>query len=293
MTKLPLAIGLVLLQAATLAAAQTQTPTRTTQSGEPTPRHTQPASDPPGDPLGGPAIEQSDAHSLVVYEYTGQIQELGLPPAEAALELLDLDGATAEAVGRVLTARAMLAEQLIIDNFDLVSQSDAIEASGSKLEKGVFFLRVLRALHPLIERGSLEDEIRAVLPESLAAEYDTLLDEYWHAVGAARVEAAQAHGGKLRLRKAIREARRDQLGKEVELAAKRALESERFAVDYLTRGLGLTTEQEARIRDLVTGFVADTMGDADERDKQRLFVGVLAFLNDQQRTILIDRIKGL
>ena len=290
MTKLPLAIGLVLLQAATLAAAQTQTqtPTGTTQS-----RHSQPAFDSAGDPLSGPVIEQSDAHSLVVYEYTGQLQELGLPLAEAALELLDLDGTTAEAVGRVLTARAMLAEQLIIDNFDLVSQGEAVEASGSKLEKGVFFLRVLRALHPLIERGSLEDEIRAVLPEPVAADYDTQHDEYCHAVGAARVEDAHAKGATLSLRKAIREARRDQLGKEVELAAKRALESERFVVDYLTRGLGLSAEQEARIQSLVTGFVADTMGDSTEQDKERLFVGVLAFLNDQQRTILIDRIRGL
>lgn len=287
MTRLPLALGLVLLHAATLAAAQT-TPTR--GADQPTHRESAPA-DPPT--LAGPSVTATGPRTLVVYEYGGGLQELGLPPAEAALELLDLDDAAAERVAHVLAERSMLAEQLIIDNFDLVSQGEAIEASANQLEKGVFFLQVIRALYPLIERGSLEDEIRPLLPEQTAAEYDALLDEYWHAVGKSRVEQAAAKNQKLRLRKAVREARRDQLGKEVELAAKRALESERFAVDYLTRGLDLSATQEERIKTLVVDFVARTMGEASEQDKGRLFGEVLAYLNEHQRNLLIERIKGL
>lgn len=287
MNKLPLAIGLVLLQAASFAAAQTgATETRPIQ------RHAQPADAPP-DPLGGPAIEQDDRDTLVVYEYGGELQELGLPPAEAAVELIDLDEETAERVGRILAQRAMLAERLIIDNFELVSQGETVEASGSKLEKGLFFIQVVRALKPLIDRGPLEDEIRAVLPEPAAERFDALLDEYWQAVGRSRVEQAQARGEKLRLRKAIREARRDQLGKEVELAAQRALESERFAIIYLTKGLDLTDAQQERITTMITSFSARTMGDPSQQDKERLFAEVIAYLNEQQRALIIERIRGL
>jgi hypothetical protein len=281
MAKLPLAIGLVLLQAASFAAAQTTPP-------EPRPAQTQPA-----DALGGPVIEPDDRDTLVVFEYGGELQDLGLPPAEAALELVDLDPQTAERVAKILTERAMLAEQLIIDNFELVSQGEAVETSGSKLEKGVFFLQVVQALKPLIDRGSLEDEIRAVLPQDTAERFDALLDEYWAAVGQSRVDQARAKGEKLRLRKAVREARRDQLGKEVELAAQRALESERFTIDYLTKGLELTASQRDRIRALITDFAGRTMGDPSQSEKERLFVEVIAYLNEQQRTLILERIKGL
>lgn len=287
MTKLPLAIGLVLLQAASFAAAQTG-------AGDARPtQHQSQQTSPEDEPLGGPAIEPDDRDTLVVYEYGGQLQELGLPPAEAALELIDLDTPTAERVGRILTERAMLAEQLIIDNFELVSQGEAVEASGTKLEKGLFFIQVVRALQPLIDRGSLEDEIRAVLPEPAAEHFDALLDEYWQAVGKSRVELARAKGEKLRLRKAVREARRDQLGKEVELAAHRALESERFAITYLTKGLDLSEQQQSRITSLITDFSARTMGDPSQQEKERLFAEVIAYLNEHQRTLIIERIKGL
>ena len=279
--KLSLAIGIVLLQAAMLARAQDTGSDGGTQAPDSAPA------------LAGPDLVDAGPRTLVVYEYGGGLQELDLPPAEAALELLDLDRATNERVAHVLAQRAMLAEQLIIDHFDLVSQGDSIKASGNKLEQGLFMLSVLRALQPLLERGPLEDELRPLLPPDRAAEFDTLLNEYWIAVGRSRVEATRREGGKLSLRKAVREARRDQIGKEVELAAKRALESERFAIEYLTRGLDLTAEQQTRIEKLVNDFVGRTMGDAGQSDKERLFVEVFAYLNEHQRQLLMERIKGL
>lgn len=281
MKKMPLVLGLVLLQAATLARAQTggDEPAQT--------ETTQPQS------LAGPRVPEAEPRTLVVYEYGGELQPLGLPAPEAALELLELDEATSRRVAAVLTERAMLAEKLITDNFDLLSQSETVEASESKLAKGVFFLEVLRVLQPLAERGPLEDEIRPLLPAEQAAEFDRLLDGYWRAVGEARVAEARRGGERLQLRRAIRQARRDQLGREVELAAERALESERFAVAYLTKGLDLSPEQHAIIERLVNDFVGKTMGEAGENEKEQLFLSVLAFLNEPQRAMLIERIKGL
>ena len=281
MTRLPLAIGLVLLQAAMFAASQTALAQST---------NTQPEK---ASALAGPGIPATDPHTLVVYEYGGTLQPLGLPPAEAALDLLDLDTETAERIARVLTERAMLAEQLIIDNFDLVSQGETIDSSENELEKGLFVFQVLQALYPLIERGPLEEEIRPLLPPMIAHEYNAILNEYWRALGKSRVEEAKAKGYTLRLRKAIREARAQQIEKEVELAAERALESERFAIDYLLKGLDLTDAQQARIKTLIIDYTTRTMGDASEQDTERLFGEVLAYLNETQRTIIIERIKGL
>jgi hypothetical protein len=288
--KLPLAIGLVLLHAAMLARAQTEAQADIQNSADSP--HVQPGQAAPS-ALAGPQVAPDAPRTLVVYEYGGGLQDLGLPPPEAALELLDLDEPTSERLAHVLAQRAMLAEQLIIDNFELFSQGETIEASDSKLAKGVFLVQVVRVLKPLIERGPLEDEIRAQLPPQQAAEFDLLLDEYWEAVGKARVEEARAKGEKVGLRRAVRQARHDQLGKEVELAAARAIESERFMVEYLTDGLALTPRQEARIDRLVRDFGVRTMGAADEKEKEGLFVAVLAFLSERQRELLLERIKGL
>jgi hypothetical protein len=277
MTKLPIAFGLVLLQAAVFAAAQAQ-PTDKAR--------TDPAT------LAGPSIPDTEPYTLVVYEYGGQLQDLGVSPAEAALELLDLDDQTAARVAGVLTERSILAEQLIIDNFELVSRGEAIDASGSKLAKGAFIVQIAEALFPLTERGMLEDEIRPLLPETVAEEYAFLLDQYWRAVGKSRVETARAKGDTLRLRKAVREARAGQLEIELKLAAERALESERFTIDYLLKGLELSDAQQDRMKAIVIDFEARTMGDASEKDKQRLFIEVLGYLNQRQRDTLIDRIHG-
>ena len=291
MTKLPLAIGIVLLHATMFAAsAQAQADSQTTPAAEQT-SPARPAE--PTNALAGPSVEPAEPHTLVAYEYSGQLQELGLPPAEAALDLLDLDPMTAERVSDIIAERARLAEQLIADNFELFIQAETVEASGKALEKGWFFARVLKALYPLIERGSLEDEIRPLLPEMTGDEFDALLDEYWQAVGQARVDAANAKGERLRLRKAVREARRDQIGKEVELAAERALASERFAVQYLTKGLELNEFQQTKIQSLINDHMGRTMGEPSEGDTAQLFIGVLAFLNEAQRTEMLERIKGV
>lgn len=291
MNKLPLAIGLVLLHAAAFAAnAQAQDNAQTHNLSN------QPADHRPAQATGalsGPSVEPAEDRTLVAYEYSGELQELGLPPAEAALDLMSLDPDTAERVAAVIAERAHLAEQLVADNFELFIQAETIEAGGNGLEKGWFFVRVVKVLYPLIERGSLEDEIRPLLPEADAVEFDALLDEYWQAVGQARVDEARARGDRLRLRKAVRAARRDQIGKEVELAAQRALESERFAVDYLTKGLELSAFQKTKIESLVNEHLGRTMGEPSEADNAKLFVGVLAFLDENQRQQMIERIRGV
>lgn len=293
MNKIPLAIGIVLLHAATFAAntqTETQTETKTDDHAE---QGTPADAGERSHALAGPSVEPAEPHTLVTYEYSGQLQELGLPPAEAALDLLDLDPMTAERVSDVIAERARLAEQLIADNFELFIQAETVEASGKALEKGWFFVRVLKVLYPLIERGSLEDEIRPLLPEMTGDEFDALLDEYWQAVGQARVEDARPKGDRLRLRKAVREARRDQIGKEVELAAERALASERFAVQYLTKGLELNEFQQTKIQSLINDHMGRTMGEPTEGDTAQLFIGVLAFLNETQRAEMLERIKGV
>jgi hypothetical protein len=286
MQRIPLALGVLLVQATLFAAGSSAV--RAQQGGPERSAEERAA-------LAGPPVadgSSAEGPSLVVMEFGGRVQELGLPPAEAAVELLDLDEPTAGRVAEVIAERALLAERLVAANFDLLSQAETVGEGGSRIEKGIFAARALAAMGPLLARGSLENEIRRVLPQPARDRFDGLLDEYWQAVGRARVEEAKARGERLRLRKAVREARREHLGKEVELAAERALASERFIVDYLTRGLNLTEHQEERLGELVIRHEGRTMGEASEKDNAALFIGVLAHLDERQRALLVERLRG-
>ena len=96
MNKLPLAIGVVLLHAAIFAAgAAAQSRDRSENRAERT-ADRQPEL---AYTLAGPSVDPADPDTLVVYEYDGQLQELGLPPAEAAI-LCSRIGTIARAAAR-------------------------------------------------------------------------------------------------------------------------------------------------------------------------------------------------
>lgn len=243
--------------------------------------------------LKGPHVEDPPRMSLVEYVYGGSLRELDLPAGEAALELLDLDESVADKVAHVLAQRAQLAEQLIIDNFDFVSQGETIEAADNKLAKGLFFVRALMIFEPLIERGRIENEVVKVLPPQQAKQYTTILDEYWDAYARAELEKNHQRITRRAINRLIRKARNDEFGKEIELAADRAINSEEFAVGYLLRDMHLTAEQEQRIHKLLIDYITTSMGQPSEEATDKLFLSVIMFLNEDQRQLLAKRIKGL
>lgn len=243
--------------------------------------------------LSGPSVSVGHAPTLVTYAYGGELKELELPPAEAALEFIELDEHEAERVADALARRADLIERIVIDNFDFLIQAETIGAAENKLAQAGFFLKAIHMFYPLIERGPIEDEIRPLLDAESLRTYDGILNEYWEALARTRIEAAEDRVTRQRIKREVRKARRDQYGKEIELAAQRAIESEGFAVGYLLRDMDLSEAQDARIQRMITDFVARNMGEASQEETEKLFAGIIAFLNEKQRKLLADRIKGL
>ncbi len=292
-----LALVLLMLACSRLATAQqlNDAPTDNHAKANTEASHNEPStqSTSPQEVFKGPRVDDPPRVSLVEYVYGGSLRELDLPAGEAALELLDLDESVADKVAHVLAQRAQLAEQLIIDNFDFVSQAETIAAADNKLAQGLFFVRALMVFEPLIERGRIENEVVKVLPPEQAKQYTAILDEYWDAY--ARAELAKNHQRITRraINRLIRKARNDEFGKEIELAADRAINSEEFAVGYLLRDMNLSPEQEQRIHKLLIDYITTTMGEPNEEATDKLFLSVIMFLNEDQRQLLAKRIKGL
>ncbi len=244
-------------------------------------------------PLAGPALAGVEREtSLVRVDYEGRVRRLEVPPEEAALELLGLDAGTLAAARRVISERAAVMDRIVLDNLDLFPQFAAAEQAGDKLGQLRLFLEFVRITEPLRQRGTLGEELRAVLPEGVRARLDRLVSDYWRAVAAERVPRAKAEGATVRAGEAMRQERFEALGRELERSYARLSASESFFVEYLLRGLGLSEHQEKRIRAIIGEYDARAMRGATEAEQAEAFLGVIALLNEKQREAFLERLKG-
>mgnify|MGYP005839972309 CR=1 FL=1 len=244
-------------------------------------------------PLAGPALAGAEREpSLVHVDYEGRVRRLDVPPEEAALELLGLDAGTLAAARRVISERAAVVDRIMLENIDLFQRFAAAEQVSDRIEQLRLFLEFVRVTEPLRRRGTLGEELRAVLPEGARSRFDRLVNDYWRAVAADRVERAKAEGATVRLGEAMRQERFDALGREFERSFARLSASESFFVEYLLRGLGLSEHQEQRIRAILGEYDARAMRGATEAEQVEAFIGVIALLNEKQREAFLDRLKG-
>ncbi|MCL4740700.1 MAG: hypothetical protein KJZ54_00695 [Phycisphaerales bacterium] len=244
-------------------------------------------------PLAGPALAGGEREaSLVRVDYEGRVRRLEVPPEEAALELLELDAETLAAARRVVSERAAVMDRIVLENLELFPQFAAAEQAGDRLGQVRLFLEFVRVTEPLRRRGSLGEELRAVLPERARARFDALVSDYWRAAAGERVARAKAEGATVRAGDAMRQERFDAFGRELERSYARLSASESFFVEYLLRGLGLSEHQEKRVRAIIGEYDARAMRGATEAEKAEAFIGVIALLNERQREAFLERLRG-
>src|SRR5688572_10940123 len=71
--------------------------------------------------LSGPKVEaKAQARTLVERDETGHVKRLDIPPAEAALKLLELDDATKEKAQAILDKRAAILDKIVKENLLLL-----------------------------------------------------------------------------------------------------------------------------------------------------------------------------
>lgn len=244
-------------------------------------------------PLAGPALAGAEREaSLVRVDYQGRVRRLEVPPEEAALELLGLDAGTLAAARRVISERAAVMDRMVLENLELFPQFAAAEQAGDRLGQVRLFLEFVRITEPLRLRGTLGEELRAVLPEGARSRFDGLVNDYWRAAAAERVARARAEGASVRTGEAMRQERFDAFGRELERSYGRLSASESFFVEYLLRGLDLSEHQEKRVRAIIGEYDARAMRGATEAEKAEAFIGVIALLNERQREAFLERLRG-
>ncbi len=233
--------------------------------------------------LAGPDVgEKSTEPSLVARSLDGDVQPLQAPPAIAALELLELDEATAEKIDALLADRGAVMDTLVLANIELLGQVETIMAVGTPVEKLNMLREGLTALEPVRAWGRLDRRITAALPRSQRAEYREHIDDYEKS----RYRTALASGD-LDNKLGYRMMRYwEDLGWEIERAAERVFDDDEDGSAWLQRlstKLDLSPDQQGEIQAMAERFYIETKGRPSEQDEMRFIARIRGVMTIQQR----------
>jgi hypothetical protein len=245
--------------------------------------------------LAGPAVREEEAapRSLVVTGFDGFVRRPEVPVEFAAAELLALDDGARAAVDAIAAERALLLDEFVSTNLNLLTEVETASNTGDGLEMLALGQRAWRELEPLRAKGPLSDRVRAALPEGQRAEYDRLLLEYWNAVIAEGKRSKKPNGRTPGRYEIIAEERMESFGREVEQAFARVLRSGQLVYRLLLDGIELRPEQAEKIRGMIAQFVERHGVDAPEKEWAVLGVGIAAHLTPEQMVRFAENVKKL
>lgn len=148
------------------------------------------------DALAGPKVAPGDRPAtLIERNMDGTMRRPDAPLPEAALERLDLDEATRVKVELFLAERAGVIDSIVKQNLETLNtmRTDR-EARGPEVRRE-HAQRLMELFKPVLEKGPLEAQIAALLPEAQREPYLGMIREHREAMIAERLRNARGPRG--------------------------------------------------------------------------------------------------
>ncbi len=242
------------------------------------------------DPLRGPAVPQTVARTLVARNLQGDFLPIDGRPENAAIAIMQLDGATRERTRAVGTERAVAIGMLLVERIDTIKEiTDANiagnQARGTELLQGLWF--ALDGETPA--RFPLLKQLEGALTPDQSAELKKLVEEYWK---------AWADWETRGMMEATPERRREAEGRmafalfqrEVGEAYERTLRPYRERLEGLYTALEPTPEQRSAIRDVYIDFIRETRLQPTPEQRRGAVRRIYDLLDEERRARLFDLI---
>ena len=239
---------------------------------------------PETDALAGPTVAPDAPASLVVRDFDGKLRRLEIPAEEAALELLKLSPEEQAKADVVITARRAQFDGIVGQNLELLLKFKTAKEAGSAQEVQQYLRQMLAKLGPVRDKGRLVDQLGAVLSPEKATELRRLSAEYWKAV----IDDETGDSGERA--KVTGRVMLGAIGLEIKRAYETRIGGQLAEVDDLIVRLGLTAEQESRVRAVVLEYGQQTLGKPTEAQKAKLFTDLNTILTKEQRGVFLREI---
>lgn len=276
--------------AAVLAAAMVGGVAIAQQGGE----SKKPAASKPAEqsPMAGPKVgDRAGKPSVVERGIDGKVTRLDQWPALVAVKKLNLDEKSKAAVAKLEAEQAAAMDKMMSENLLEIAAIAGNFQSGDVME-GLAALKKLRQDHPVLQdREMLTQRISALLTKEQGAELSRMVQDYWQALIQEASDAASTRGEKGgAARVAGAEALR-LLGQDVKASYERVIGQQVKDFDALIKTLGLSGEQESRVRRIVDDAFAKARGNSSKMNKSDVFWKVWKELDTNQRSLLVERFK--
>ncbi len=140
-------------------------------------------------------------------------------------------------------------------------------------------------------RGTIGNQLAAVLSAEEAAAMQALVKQYVDARIADRITEAKAAGQELRPAQATSREMLEALGGEFKRAYERTVGQAAKKLDDTIKMLQLSPEQESKFRQISGDSFQKTYGTASAQERSRVFFEIYQILTPQQREILVKQIR--
>lgn len=256
---------------------------------------------PAGDsaPLAGPKVETRDAErspTLVERDFDGKIKRVD-DPVVAALELLDLSDADRAAAQDVLDARAAAMDALVRDHLKEIAELASARQSGDQAAARRLLADLLQKAKPITSKGTVLEQVQAVLSNKDGAELERLVKEYTAATIADRTENSMGEAGARKPRTRAGQRMQAQvterltgLGAEIKRSYERVFASRAGELQQAIATLGLSPEQESKVQQIFTDLFQKTYGKPMRAQSTKAFLEAYALMNDEQKARLRELI---
>lgn len=234
--------------------------------------------------LSGPSVEAPKVPTtLIKRDATGALVRLDLDPAQAALELIELDPSARAVADRILRERSALVDTLVRDDLGLVVRVAQAFQAGDRETAGELVGEIRRALRPLQERGRLVDELAGALPRQAAVKLRSLVREYWQAVMEDRRAQAELDGERFSAARVFAEEGVRLLGAELSRAYERVVTARVEEFESLVTALDLRPELEDELRQKSLDLFQASEGKPDKRAAGKLMLELYGKMNAEER----------
>ena len=288
------------------------------------PAHDQNPDKPPaGGVLGGPKVREDAGRATIVARgFDGQMRAPEGPPELAALDRLELDEGTRAAVQAALDERAAIVDGILAEHFELFLRVrgvlQAMRSGGERrldADARETMGEFRRAIGALTARGTVREEIGRLLPEGAREQFEAMVREHDEAVAAQRREAVgeQTPGevgeGAAEDRPGAR-ARGQRGGRASKRAGERGGAFRSYLAEFrdsydrvvgqrkedfeaMVKKLGLTAEQEAKLRDAARRSLGESGPNATPEQRREVIEVFLESLPADERREVIAKARGV
>ncbi|MCA9291337.1 MAG: hypothetical protein KDA25_09415, partial [Phycisphaerales bacterium] len=186
---------------------------------------------------------------------------------------------------RLLAERATIVDRLVVEHYEDVATLNAGERGSP--DKIAVYQRLRVAFEPLLDRGSMVDEMRPALTPDQRTEAARMMDEY----RAARAKAIERETGRpLRARRLDARLQLETVGREIRASVERRVDFGQARFDEFADHLALTPEQTSTIQGLVQPLgLAELGGSASPEMRTRVMRAVFEVLTPDQRRLARER----